>query len=469
MRSWVRYRHWQRFGEPMPSGEVRDAIETLASQGEFGPTVHPVHLRVASHVGALFLDLANSRGQVVEITAGGWEVVTDPPVRFVRPPGMRPLPVPVRGGTIEDLRPFLNITDQDSWVLFVGALLAAFSPTGPHFILVLQGEQASAKSTTARVFRRLVDPARSPLRAPPRNQRDLLVAAKHSWIVCLDNISLISDRLSDALCRLSTGGGFSTRTLYTDQDEIVLDACRPVVLTGIADLATRGDLRDRAITLDMEPIAAERRRTEADLWVAFEKVRPMILGAICDALACALRQVDEVSVDQLPRMADAARWISAAEVALAWTPGTFAAAYTRNRRESLAQARDDSPLVGPILALIESGPWSGPANELLARLGELASAAERADPDWPKTPRKLTAELKRLNPALRDAGLEWLRLRRTGTARLHRITRLEAASSPADAVTTTDTSGAVVPDDGDAEDDGSEASGSNRHPASGVK
>ena len=97
----------------MPSGEVRDAIETLASQGEFGPTVHPVHLRVASHVGALFLDLANSRGQVVEITAGGWEVVTDPPVRFVRPPGMRPLPVPVRGGTIEDLRPFLNITDQD--------------------------------------------------------------------------------------------------------------------------------------------------------------------------------------------------------------------------------------------------------------------------------------------------------------------------------------------------------------------
>ncbi len=93
---------------------------------------------------------------------------------------------------------------------------------------------------------------------------------------------------------------------------------------------------------------------------------------LCSALACALARIDQVTVDQLPRMADATRWVSAAEPALGWTQGTFAAAYARNRREGLAQTRDDSPLAGPILALAAAGPWSGSAKALLARLAEFA-------------------------------------------------------------------------------------------------
>ena len=125
MRSWLRRRHWVRFGEPMRSSDLSDLVEMLASQAEFGPACHSVHLRVASHAGALYLDLADEQGQVVEMRPDGWSVVVDPPVHFVRPPGMGPLPVPVPGGTIEELRPFLNLDNEDAWILVVGALVAA--------------------------------------------------------------------------------------------------------------------------------------------------------------------------------------------------------------------------------------------------------------------------------------------------------------------------------------------------------
>ena len=169
-------------------------------------------------------------------------------------------------------------------------------------------------------------------------------------------------------------------------------------------------------------------------------------------------------------MADATCWVTAAEPAPGLAAGdirgglragTGAKAWPRRAttRRSLA----------PILALAAAGPWSGSAKALLARLVEFASAAARADPDWPKSPRKLTAELKRLEPALRDAGVDWRRPPRTGDSRPHLITRLEAASSPADAVTSPDTSGAVIPDDDGVADDGSAVPESNRHPPSGAR
>lgn len=464
MKGWLRRRHWAATGEPMRPADVADAIESLAAHAEFGAVVSPVNLRVARDADALYLDLADGDRQVVKITADGWIVVADPPVRFRRPAGMSALPVPVRGGSIELLRPFVNVADEDAWTLLVGALVAALSPIGPYFVLILEGEQDSAKSTTARIFRLLVDPNTSPLRAEPRDQRDLLVAATHAWVVALDNVSQVSDRLSDALCRLSTGGGFSTRRLYTDGEEAVLDAQRPAILTGITALANRGDLLDQAIILELPPIREAERRAEADFWAAFEKVRPMILGALCDALAGALGRIDQVIVENLPRMGDPTRWVTAAERALGWADGSFAAAYARNRREGLAVTRDESPISAPLLALADAGPWSGTATELLARLGGFAPASVRADADWPATPRKLTAELKRLAPALRDAGIDWYRPRRTGTARLHTITRTGSASTATGPLDRTDSRTATL-DGAAGVDDGPSSRGVEPSPA----
>jgi len=93
--------------------------------------------------------------------------------------------------------------------------------------LALHGEQGTAKSTTGRTLRDLIDPKAAPMRSEPRNGHDLMIAAHNGWLLAFDNVSRLSPWLSDAICRLATGGGFATRELYSDTDEVLIDVQRP--------------------------------------------------------------------------------------------------------------------------------------------------------------------------------------------------------------------------------------------------
>ena len=311
-------------------------------------------------------------------------------------------------------------------------------------ILILHGVQGAAKSTVARVFRSLTDPSRSPLRGEPRDQQELLITARNNWVVAVDNVSHLQPWLSDSLCRLSTGGGLGKRQLYTDQDEIVLDAQRPLVLTGITEIATRGDLADRAIIVEQLAIDDSGRRSEDEFWRAFEGVRPQILGALFDAVASAVANEASVVLDRLPRMADPTRWVTAAEPALGWRPGTFHEAYDRNRHEGQVIALEASPIAEPLQELARRGEWVGSAADLLRELVGIATEATTRDREWPKNPAALTASLKRLDPSLRAAGIEWLRLPRKGSTRPQSIRAIVGAP-----VTTVRTAGRAIDRDTD--------------------
>lgn len=446
-KGWLRQRYWQAFHQPAAAGAMVDALDTLAARAEYEGEEHPVAVRIAEHAGRLYVDLANDAWQAVEFSSNDWRVIDSPPVKFRRPATMEPLPVPVRGGSLELLRPFVNVADDDGWHLFAGYLVAAFRPSGPYLVLVLHGEQGSAKSTTTRLVRLLVDPGRSPLRAEPREQEDLLIAARNNWIVAFDNVSRLQPWMSDALCRLSTGGGLSKRRLYTDQEEIVLDAQRPQILNGITEFVTRGDLLDRSIVQEQPTIRGASRRSEGDFWRAFEVVRPKILGALFDAVAAALANEAAVELEESPRMADPTRWVTAAEPALGWTTGAFAAAYRRNRRDGSALALDAALIAAPLQDLAEIGEWQGTATELLRRLAELAGDETTSHREWPRDGRALTDALKRLSPNLRAIGIEWCRLQRTGNARPHVIRRFGGESVTAvtaDAASTSRSDGPAI-------------------------
>ena len=243
-----------------------------------------VHVRVGGLDGRLYLDLCDETWRAVEIDATGWRVIDNPPVRFRRAAGMQPLPMPVPGGSVETLRSFLNVQSDADFVLVVAWALAVLRNRGPYPVIVLSGEQGSAKSTFSAILRALLDPNTAPLRALPREDRDLFIAASNGHVLAFDNVSGLPAWISDTLCRLATGGGFAVRQLYTDQDEVLFDAARPVILNGIEDIVTRPDLADRAVFLTLEPIPEERRRPEAELWAAFEAERPRILGVLLDAV-----------------------------------------------------------------------------------------------------------------------------------------------------------------------------------------
>jgi hypothetical protein len=297
----------------------------IEAKARFDAPDRAVHVRVGGLDGRLYLDLGDERWRAVEIDADGWRIIDNPPVRFRRAAGMQPLPTPLRGGSVAALRSYLNVRSNGDFVLAVAWALACLRNRGPYPVIVLSGEQGSAKSTFSAILRALLDPNTAPLRALPREDRDLFIAASNGHVLVFDNVSGLPAWLSDTLCRLATGGGFAARQLFTDQDEVLFDAARPVILNGIEDIVARPDLADRAVFLTLEPIPEESRRPEAELWAAFEAERPRILGALLDAVVVGLRMLPETRLPKLPRMADFALWATACGTLL-WPAGTFCSA-----------------------------------------------------------------------------------------------------------------------------------------------
>jgi hypothetical protein len=344
------------------------------------------------------------------VTSTGWRILDRHPLKFRRTGAVQALPIPVPGGDLNRLRQFVNVVDDDAWRLVAGWLLAALRPGHPFPVLIAAGEQGSAKSTLGRVLRSLVDPNSSPLRVAPHDIDDLMVSATSSWVVAYDNISRIPPSLSDALCRLSTGGGLSKRQLYTDSDEVLLDAMRPVILNGIEAVAHRSDLLDRALLIELPVIPDGERQREDAFWAAFASEHAIILGGLLDALVGALGTVDTIEFDRLPRMADFAAWVSAAESTLGWPVGSFLDSYTGNRAQAHEVAIESSTIGAALVAIADAG-YEGSTSELLARLAEQAGDKASGGKDWPKNAQAMRAELDRLAPNLRALGYEVERTR----------------------------------------------------------
>jgi hypothetical protein len=408
-KAWLRRRHHDRLKKGASRSALDEAADVLEGDA-LSSEEHEVHVRVAGDRERIVIDLGDDRWRAIEITASGWRILEQHPVRFSRPAAMLALPEPVAGGSLDELRPFVNV-DEAAWPLLAAWPLAALRPRFPFPVLFLRGEQGSAKSTTARVIRALVDPNRSPLRSAPHKIEDLMVSARSSWTMAYDNVSKIGPTLSDAICRLATGGGLSKRQLYTDGDEYVIDVMRPVLITGIGAIAHRGDLLDRALLIECPVIDEESRMTEEAFWNAFAEVHARVLGAVCDALSEGLRNVGNVELTRLPRMADFVKWAVATEGALSGKSGTFLAAYKANRAEADIQAIEMS-VIGPALLKVAEAQFFGSAGELLVRLEDHAGGASKRD-DWP-TPRGLVDELERLAPNMRRLGFK---VERTGVGR----------------------------------------------------
>jgi hypothetical protein len=392
-------------GESPGGRAMRAVLEIFEARALFDGPECQVHIRVAQQDGKLYLDLCDQVWRAIEIDAQGWRIVDRPAPRFRRSRGSQPLPEAQRGGCLDDLRSFLNI-DDDGWVLIKAFLVSAMRPGLPCPILVAKGEQGAGKSTACRVISSLIDPRTSALRGAPREVRDLVAAARNSWLVCFDNLSHLPQDLADAACRLATGGGFGGRELYSDYDEAVFDATRPLMFNAIPDLgATRPDFLDRSLIIDLHDIKPEARRDERQFWREFEAARPRILGALLDAVAFGLKELPVLALDALPRMADFASWATACELGLGLDRGQFLKTYEANRLEARDLALESSPLYEPLRELARQG-FRGSTAELLVRLNDIVSEQTRRSVRWPKAPNALASALRRMASNLRASGID---------------------------------------------------------------
>jgi len=376
-----------------------------------------VFLRVGEFDGRIYIDLGTPDWRAIEVDEDGWSIVDDAPVAFRRGPNTAPLPLPMESSGIDTLRRYVNL-DDDDWPLVAAWTVNTFRPTGPYPVLAFVSSAGSAKSTATRVLKSIIDPAGAALRPQPRDIRDLMVAAKHSWVLAFDNVSYLNQDVSDALCRLATGGGYTTRLLYSDDEEAIFEAQRPIVMNGIADAIQAPDLMDRAIIVSPPDIRNGKRKEESAFWRDFRRDHGRILGEFLNAVSTALRNLPTTQLDELPRMADFAKFATAAAPALGSID--VLEQYAQQREESMQTLFESSKLAQ---VLVSVAPFEGTATELLSAIDNVIDEETRKDKYWPKTANRLSTAVRRLAPVLAAQGVLIDRAKGSKGTRSVKITR----------------------------------------------
>ncbi len=395
-------------GQVASSSSLSDAITVLMGEtADLEPV--PVWLRTARHRHAVVVDMGTETGQCITITGAAWAIETESPVIFRRSELTHPLVQPHRGGTLDALRDLINLPEED-YRLAIAWVVAAYFTGIPHPILLIQGEQGTAKSNLIRTLLALVDPQPAAERTQPKDSREWAIFGRASWAFCYDNITDIPPWLSNALCKGVTGDAVLQRVLHSDEDIGVYAFQRVIALTTIAishELA--GDLADR--TLLIEPQVIEHRLSEEEVQAARHAALPGALGAILDLAAGVLRELPHVAVANAPRMADFAKLLAALDAVTGWdTLGCY-----RSKVASMALSQiEGSTLARAIYRLATSpspggrdpAPWEGTATELLAALRGICNDAGLPAAELPAGERALGHKVREIAPALRKAGVD---------------------------------------------------------------
>jgi hypothetical protein len=403
-KAWLTSKFFKaRLQEPK-GDDIVGALRLLESKA-WEESKRKTFIRLAGVEGKIYLDMCDDDFRVIEVDSKGWRIVHNPDVWFMRSPSMRPLLEPKPGGDLLDLREFVNLGDED-FVLLVGWLVAACNPEGPFPILAISSEHGSGKSTTTSILKSVVDPDINPRLAAFKDADALFSTAASRWLMCYDNLSRLSEEDSNHLCRLATGGGFTKRMLYTDNDAFSCQAKRSLVLNGIHLTLGRMDLLDRAYLIHLLPIPRDGRKMEETFYSDFDRKHPYILGALLSALCRAIRERSYVP-QRLPRMADGAAFVMRAEKGggLPWDEGTFAEVLERRESEKRDDALMDDTTASKIVDLAGSGGWKGSLKMLLTNILESHSIEERKF--LPSTSRGLSKKLEELSPLFRSKGIVW--------------------------------------------------------------
>jgi hypothetical protein len=442
LRLWLIRLYYLGAGGVPNDTALKSAIALLEAFARFDGPQRDVFVRRAAPAGKLYLDLCDDRWRAIEIDAGGWRIVDEPPVLFLRANGMLALPEPKQSDPkngIERLRSLMRVCAHEDCVIIVGFLLDALGVRGPHPVLIFTGEPGATKTTHAKMARQLTDPNTSLVRSPPKELRDVYISATKGAVLAYNNLSSLPEWLSDALCVVTEGSSDSRRELYSDDEESIIFARAPAMLTAVTNIIAKGDLAQRTLYAGLAPVPDAERKDEPELWAQFESAWPEIFGALLTGLSTGLGRLSTIKVT-LPRMATFAKFVTACETAF-WPEGTFLAAYGVNAESAVDDVLEADVAVSTFRDFMaEQGAFEGTMTELLTALTERVRKPEReatekhrnavaaGDTDlqvltaakqreaqqsvrdvmssgWPKNPQVLSGRLKKVGPQLRKIGI----------------------------------------------------------------
>lgn len=394
------------------SDAINQALKVLEMKAMFSGEQRKLQRRITKHKNDFYYDLGDSTWQAVKVSKQGCTIEQQPPILFTRNKNMKKQVLPDLSVDEQELyhlvKSHFRFKKESDLILFTVFLVSSFIAEIAHVILVLYGEKGASKSTTMSMVKEIVDPAMQGLLSMPTSKQDLAIILANTYMPSFDNLDYLSAEKSDMLCMAATGGAFSKRTLFSDADETILRFKRCVMLNGINVVATRADLLDRSIVLELERIPKNERKTEEKVWSSFRADLPKILGAIFKALSNAMTLREKVELEEVGRMADFTYWGYAIAEVLGIGGGTFLQAYLGNQDRANEEALSSHPVAAAVLAFMKSqNKWESSVSKLLKELEETAEL-EKINTrvrTWPKDSHVLSKRLKEVKSNLEEVGI----------------------------------------------------------------
>jgi putative DNA primase/helicase len=350
--------YYAYYQKAIPANTMTELLGILSGRALNENLISEIYTRLGGSQEHILFDLCNEHWQIIGITPEGYDVQSPQKPRFQRFGGMLPLPHPAASEDLSPLWDILNLPDVTARKLLETWLVTALIPHMHVPLLVLNGEQGSAKSTMTTCIKNLLDPHDAPLKNLPSKEQDLFVMASKCRILAFDNVSGFKKDLSDALCKLITGGAYSCRKLYTDDEEAVIKGHCAVVMNGIPDFLTRGDLIDRALVIQLEPISKANRKDDTTFKALFTNSHPHILGALLWRVVQVLQRLPQIKTEshEWPRMVGFAQVGMALEQINTWPAGSFAQAYEANLKGMNRKGLEASLVATRLLQFMENKP-----------------------------------------------------------------------------------------------------------------
>lgn len=421
------YRIFYNETKKLNAEKIEGILNILKADAEFSGNIKKLDLRVAKTDDyTIYYDLTDKNWRVIKITTNGWSIVEGKkespiPILFKRYSNQKPQIIPEiydKGDIFDKFIDLLNLKDENNRLLLKCYIISLFIPSMAKPILILHGEQGSAKSTLQESIKMLVDPSIVKTLTFPRDINELVQQLSHNYIAYYDNISSIPDWISDLLCRAVTGSGFSKRQLFTDDDDFIYTFKRCVGINGINLGNIKSDLLDRSIIIQLEKIPKKKRRKIEELWKDFNMIKPQLLGYIFHVLVKMLDVKKKEGGITLPdgynRMADFEEYGEIISRCMGNEDNKFLEAYQENVGIQIDQAIEANPLSTVLLQFMDrrdnpGNEWKGTATKLLSELNEFAENELKMIisriKSWPKSPNKLSGDLNEIITNLREKGI----------------------------------------------------------------
>lgn len=409
---------WISFNISLSDSLVKQVQQTLRAKAMFDGESCDLKNRVAHYDGCIWYDLGNA---AVRISPSGWEIVTDVPNIFKRYSQNLVQVHPKSGGNYWDLHDLFFLPSEQQ-LLFACWVLASFIPDIPHPALVLHGSQGAAKSSTMKTLLKLIDPSMNE-DAQTEDDTQLFLNASHRHVLPLDNLSVISPKMSDHLCKLVTGSGRVKRKLFSDEDEVINQLQNVIMMNGINMPASRPDLLDRCITINLQRIPPELRLDEKTLREAFSKRLPYVLGDCFTIISKAMSIYPDMQLKKMFRLADFTKWGCAIAEALGSSKEEFISSYQENQNELTEESLLASPLGRAIKYYMSDNViLEGTPTSILVKLNSIAYDAGVNPRDLPENAYSFGRQFNSIQTNLDQCGIQ-VEFKRS-RERIYRITKV---------------------------------------------